>query len=63
MIYSDFRDRVRECLDCGRLVRLNREGCYRRHFDKERNGRLHLCAASGYAPAGAALRGLRHLDL
>ena len=47
MIRSDFRDRVRECPICGRLVYLNREGCYRRHYATGPDRRLHLCAASG----------------
>lgn len=61
MMHSDYRDRVRKCPTCGRVVRLNREGRYRRHYATERDGRLRLCAAS-YARACAA-PGLDRLDL
>lgn len=59
MTYSDFRERVRECPNCGKLVRLNREGSYRRHFAKEPNGRVRLCAASGLAAPGGLRRHYR----
>ena len=59
---SDFRNRVRECPNCRRLARLNREGCYRRHFATELDGRLHLCAASGQPPSDVAPLALRRLD-
>jgi len=57
---SDYRSRVRECSSCGRIVRLNREGRYRRHFVTEPDGRVHLCAGSGQEsamrPSGVAAR-------
>jgi hypothetical protein len=62
MNHSDFRNRVRECPNCGRLVRLNRERCYRRHFATGPDRRLQLCEASGHAPAELAPRALRRLD-
>jgi hypothetical protein len=63
MIHSDFRNRVRDCPNCGRLVRLNREDCYRRHYATAPDGRLHLCAMSGLAPAELLSRELRRYDL
>jgi len=42
----------RPCETCGKRVRLNRYGQYRRHFTTEPDGRRHLCAASGRQPAG-----------
>jgi hypothetical protein len=48
---SDYRNRVRECPSCGRIVRLNREGRYRRHFVTEPDGRVHLCSGSGQESA------------
>ena len=60
---SDFRNRVRECPSCRRLVRLNRDGQYRRHFATEPDGRLHLCTATGQASSDVAPRALRSLDL
>jgi hypothetical protein len=63
MHHSDFRNQVRECPNCGRLVRLNREGRYRRHFATEPDGRLRLCPASGHTSAGVVARDLRRLDL
>ena len=60
---SDFRNRVRECPNCGRLIRLNREGCYRRHFARAPDRRLHLCATSGHAPAELLPRELLRHDL
>jgi hypothetical protein len=62
MLGSDLQDRVRECPNCGRLVRLNREGRYRRHFATELDGRVHLCAASGHAPAELLPPALRRDD-
>jgi hypothetical protein len=53
----------RECPNCRRGVLLNREGCYRRHFATEPDGRLHLCATSGHAPAELVPRALDRLDL
>jgi hypothetical protein len=40
--------RPRLCPTCGRLVYLNRDGLYRRHFAAEPDGRRHLCAKSGH---------------
>jgi len=51
-----------ECPSCGRNVYLNREGCYRRHFAVEPDGRRHLCAASR-VPVGIQRRALRRLNL
>jgi hypothetical protein len=62
MVPADFRSRVRECPNCGRLVRLNREGCYRRHYATAPDRRLHLCAASGHAAAELVPRGLSRHD-
>jgi hypothetical protein len=53
--------RARECSSCGRRVYLNRDGCYRRHFATEPDGRRHLCAAS-QAPVGVLPRALRRFD-
>ena len=53
---------LRECPNCRRGVRLNREGRYRRHFATEPDGRRHLCAASR-APAELVPRALDRLDL
>jgi len=44
---SDFRKRVSECPNCGRRIRLNFEGRYRRHFATQPDGCLRLCPASG----------------
>ena len=49
---SEYRNQVRDCPNCGRRVRLNREGRYRRHFATEHHGRVRLCATSGHSPAG-----------
>jgi hypothetical protein len=38
---------VGECPTCGRLVDLDRNGRYRRHFAFEPGGRRQLCPASG----------------
>jgi hypothetical protein len=46
-VYSE-----RACEHCGKRVRLNRYGQYRRHFTADPDGRRHLCAASGREPAG-----------
>ncbi|MGZ4418128.1 MAG: hypothetical protein ACXVRV_08130 [Gaiellaceae bacterium] len=54
--------RARECPSCGRTVYLNRDGCYRRHFATEPNGRRHICAAS-HAHAVVLPRSLRRFDL
>jgi hypothetical protein len=54
--------RARECPSCGRRVYLNRDGCYRRHFAVEPDGRRHLCAASRM-PVGIRPPALRRLDL
>jgi hypothetical protein len=40
----------RECPTCGRLIYLNREGPYRRHFGAQPGGSVRLCATSGQAP-------------
>ena len=55
---SDFR--ARECPSCGRRVYLNRDGCYRRHFATEPDGRRRLCASS-QAHAVVLPRALRRL--
>ncbi|MFZ0340871.1 MAG: hypothetical protein WAL31_00860 [Gaiellaceae bacterium] len=57
------RGRPRLCPACGRLIYLNREGLYRRHFAVEPDGRSHLCAASGRESAGDAPGGLHRFDL
>jgi len=62
MHQADFRNRVRECPNCGRLVRLNRESRYRRHFATAPDGRLRLCAASGHPPAELVPREPGRLD-
>jgi len=57
---SDYRNQVSDCPNCGRRIRLNREGFYRRHFATGPDGCLRLCATSGHAPAEVmppALRG------
>jgi hypothetical protein len=54
--------RTRECPSCGRRVYLNRDGCYRRHFATQPDGRRHLCAESR-AHAVFPLGPLRRLDL
>ncbi len=53
----------RECPTCGRLIYLNRDGLYRRHFGAQPDGSVRLCATSGHAPAGVVARALRRLDL
>jgi hypothetical protein len=53
----------RECPTCGRLIYLNRDGLYRRHFGAQPDGMVRLCATSGHAPAGVVARALRRLDL
>jgi len=58
----DLRQRRRECPNCGRLVYLNGNGFYRRHFTAEPDGRRHLCAGSGRPPGEAAPRVARRLD-
>jgi hypothetical protein len=57
------RGRPRLCPSCGRLVYLNREGLYRRHFTVEPDGRRHLCAESGCEFADVAPGGLHRFDL
>jgi hypothetical protein len=59
----DLRQRRRECPTCGRLVYLNRDGFYRRHFGTQPDGSVRLCATSGHAPRSVVARALRHLDL
>lgn len=44
---SDFRNRVGDCPKCGRRIRLNFEGRYRRHFATQPDGCLRLCRGSG----------------
>ena len=53
---SDFRNRISECPNCGRRIRLNREGRYRRHFATGPDGRLRLCVSSGQAAAEPLLQ-------
>lgn len=53
----------RECPTCGRLIYLNREGLYRRHFGAQPGGSVRLCATSGQAPLGVVARVRRRLDL
>jgi hypothetical protein len=36
-----------QCPSCGRLVHLNRNARYRRHYVVEHDGRRHLCGTSG----------------
>jgi hypothetical protein len=62
-IRVDLRQRRRECPTCGRLVHLNRDGFYRRHFGAQPDGSVRLCAASGQVPSGVVARALRRLDL
>jgi hypothetical protein len=38
---ADLRHPARECPSCGRHVYLNRDGCYRRHFAIDPDGRRH----------------------
>ena len=61
--HSDVWNRVHECPNCARHVRLTREDRYRRHFATEPDGRLRLCPASGHAFAGVVAPGLHRLDL
>ncbi|HET7353553.1 MAG TPA: hypothetical protein VFJ11_05845 [Gaiellaceae bacterium] len=51
----------RECPICGRLIYLNREGLYRRHFGGQTDGSVRLCGNSGHAPPGIVGRVLRRL--
>jgi hypothetical protein len=44
---SDHRHGVGECPSCGRLVDLDRNGRFRRHFAFEAGGRRRLCRGSG----------------
>jgi hypothetical protein len=61
---TDRSSRPRLCPTCGRLVYLNREGLFRRHFATEPDGQRHLCAASGQESAGVVRPGgLRRFDL
>jgi hypothetical protein len=53
----------RLCPTCGRLVYLNRDGLYRRHFAAEPDGRRHLCAKSGHESGVVQPDGLRRFDL
>jgi len=53
----------RWCPSCGRLVYLNRDGFYRRHFGAQPDGSVRLCAESGHAPPDAEALALRRLDL
>lgn len=46
----------RKCPTCGRLIYLNRDGLYRRHFGAQPDGMVRLCATSGHAPAGVVAR-------
>jgi hypothetical protein len=48
----DHRHGAGKCPSCGRLVDLDRNGRYRRHFAFERDGHRHLCVASGRAAQG-----------
>ena len=59
---SDVRNAVRECPNCGRRIRLNREGCYRRHFATEPDGRVRLCVTSGHKAAGPVPHAPRRLE-
>jgi hypothetical protein len=57
-------DRVRrECPSCDRLVYLNRDGFYRRHFGAQPDGSVRLCATSGHAPHGMVAPALHRLNL
>jgi hypothetical protein len=60
LVLSDLR--ACKCPSCGQPVYLNRDGCYRRHFADEPDGRRHLCAAS-LTRAVVLPRALRRLDL
>ena len=60
---KDRRGRPRLCPTCGRLIYLNREGLYRRHFALEPDGRRHLCAGSGRESTGVASGGLHRFEL
>jgi hypothetical protein len=57
------RGRPRLCPTCGRLIYLNRDGLYRRHYAAEPDGRRHLCAGSGRESSGVAPGGLHRFDL
>lgn len=37
----------RECQTCGRVVRLNRDGKYAKHYRTAPSGRREVCLASG----------------
>jgi hypothetical protein len=52
MTCGDHRYGIGECPSCGRLVDLDRNGRYRRHFAFEPDGHRHLCVASGRRGAG-----------
>jgi hypothetical protein len=52
VIHYDHRHGTRKCPSCGRLVNLNRNGQYRRHFAVESDGRRRLCIASLRTPGG-----------
>jgi hypothetical protein len=62
-IRFDLRQRRRECPTCGRLIYLNRDGFYRRHFGAQPDGSVRLCAGSGDPPPSVVARALRRLDL
>jgi hypothetical protein len=53
----DVQRQVCECPSCGRRIYLNREGAFRRHLAAGPDGRRHLCAASGHAPADVVAPG------
>ena len=53
----------RKCPGCGRIVYLNRDGLFRRHFGPRPDGSVRLCPESGRAPPGVVARAMRRLDL
>jgi len=47
MVRTDRRHGANDCPSCGRLIDFDRNGCYRRHFTIEPDGRRRLCRVSG----------------
>jgi hypothetical protein len=56
------RGRPKLCPTCGRLIYLNRDGLFRRHFTAEPDGRRHLCTGSLHEFTGVAPGGLHRFD-
>jgi len=62
-IRFDLQQQRRTCPTCDRLIYLNRQGSYRRHFGAQPGGSVRLCATSGHAPPSVVARALSRLDL